>query len=246
MMPNLLPRLLTIVVCLVSFVGVGSALAQTVGVVSQVQKQAQIGSRTAAVGTPVGMNDQLSTGMGARLQVTFKDDTTLTLGENARVVVDNFVYNPKTSTGAMVLQASRGALRFTTGKMGAMRNKDITVNTQLAALAVRGTDFWAGIIDLQYGVVLLSKTGTRVDVSNSAGAATLDTQHEGTDFEPLLKASAAPGRPYIWPPDKIARALAQTNFGLALGPNILLPAGLIAAPLILIPALEDEDRPASP
>ena len=65
-----------------------------------------------------------------------------------------------------------------------MRNKDVTVNTPFAALSARGTEFWAGFVDYKYGVALLSKTGTRVGVSNSAGAEMLDAQYEGLDFEP--------------------------------------------------------------
>ena len=177
------------------------------GTVTKVEKQAQVGSTPAVVGTPVNMNVELRTGIGARLQNTFIDDTTLTLGENARVVVDRYVFNPNTSTGAMVLNTSSAALRFSSGKIGQMRNKDVTVNTPFAALSVRGTEFWAGFVDYKYGVVLLSSTGTRVGVSNSAGAVMLDEQYEGTDFEPSLKGTSAPGRPYIWAPDKIARAL---------------------------------------
>src|SRR5262245_25749113 len=226
-------------IAMILVAGLKGASAQTVGTVTKVQKQAQVGSTPAAVGTPVNMNVVLSTGVDARLQNIFIDDTTLTLGENARVVVDRFVFNPDTSTGAMILNTSSAALRFSTGKIGQMRNKDVTVNTPFAALSVRGTEFWAGFVDYKYGVVLLSSAGTRVGVSNSAGAVTLDTQYEGTDFEPSLKDTSAPGKPYIWDPAKIARALSQTDLGLALGPEIFVPG------LILIPILGDDDHPAS-
>ena len=231
-------------ICVVLLIGVEGAFAQTVGTVTNVQKQAQVGSRPAAVGTSVNMNVELSTGIGARLQNTFIDDTTLTLGENARVVVDRYVFNPNTSTGALILNASSAALRFSTGKVGLMRNKDVTVNTPFAALSVRGTEFWAGFVDYKYGVVLLSKTGTRVGVSNSVGAEMLDAQYEGLDFEPSLKDTSAPGKPYIWDHAKIARALSQTDFGLVLNPGMLTP-GLILIPLI--PILDqDEDKPVRP
>jgi len=231
-------------ICIVLLVGVEGASAQTVGTVTKVQKQAQVGSTPAAVGTPVNMNVVLSTGIDARLQNIFIDDTTLTLGENARVVVDRYVFNPNTSTGSIILNTSSAALRFSTGKIGQMGNKDVTVNTPFAALSVRGTEFWAGFVDYKYGVVLLSSTGTRVGVSNAAGAVTLDTQYYGTDFEPSLKDTSAPGKPYKWDLAKIQRALRQTDFGLAFNPGMLTP-GLIFIPLI--PALDDDDdKPTSP
>jgi len=124
----------------------GPAAAQTVGSVTRVQNQAQVGSKAATVGAPISMHDVLRTGANARLQVTFRDGTLLTLGENARVAIDRYVYDPAKSKGAMALD-TKGAIRFATGKLNQMRDKDVTVKTPTAALAVRGTDFWTGPID---------------------------------------------------------------------------------------------------
>ena len=129
--------------------------AETVGTVTNVQNQAQIGGSAATVGTPVHMNDQLRTGPKSRLQITFRDQTLLTLGENASVAVDRYAYNPDQSTGEMAVKATRGAMRFVTGKIGQMQDHNVTVITPQAALAVRGTDFWVGPINGHYGVLLL-------------------------------------------------------------------------------------------
>jgi hypothetical protein len=123
--------------------------------VSRVQNQAQVGSASAAVGTSVHMGDPLQTGANARLEVTFIDGTRLTLGENARVVIDRYVFNPDRSIGEMALRSTRGALRFATGKIHQMDQKNVTVSTPAAALAVRGTEFWTGPINGRYGALLL-------------------------------------------------------------------------------------------
>lgn len=174
-------RFLVILLCLglVSGLYPGAAAAQTVGKVTKVQKQAQVGSRTAVVGTPVRMNDKLRTGAGARMQVTFRDGTTLTLGENARVGIDRYVYNPAKSTGAMALSQSKGALRLATGKLRNMKKKDVTVATPVAALAVRGTDFWSGPIDGHYGAYLVKG---KVSVRNRHGGVMLSKPGQGTDI----------------------------------------------------------------
>ena len=143
------------VLSLVSASLITTASAAPVGKVTKVQKQAQVGSRPAKVGTSVSMNQRLRTGPGARLQITFVDGTNLTLGENASVVVDKFVYNPAKSTGAMALSSAKGAVRFSTGKIGSMKKKDVTVSTPSAALAVRGTEFWMGPIDGHHGAYVL-------------------------------------------------------------------------------------------
>ena len=134
-----------------------SAHAETaVGSVSKVQNAAQVGTTAATVGTPVHMNDRLRTGANARLEVTFIDKSSLTLGENANVAIDRYVFNPNKSSAQVALNATRGAFRFAGGKIEQMSQKNIVVNTPSAAMAVRGTHFWAGPINGKYGVLLLS------------------------------------------------------------------------------------------
>lgn len=209
---------LALLFLLVSNFGIHAAGVE-VGTVNKVENPAQVGAQTAIVGTPVHMNDELRTGPKGRLQVTFRDGTTLTLGENAKVVIDRYVYNPDTSTGQLALSTGVGAFRLVTGKISDMRRKDVNVSTPVAALAIRGTDVWWGPIDGQFGVLLVEKHEANVEVSKEGASVMLMQSGEGTDIDPLKgKEGAAPGRPYQWPPEKIARALAQTSFGLALNP----------------------------
>ena len=177
-----LPHLLRFLAIL-SFVFLGATsvarAAESVGSVTNVVNPAQIGSGTAAVGTPVYMNQRLRTGPNGRLQVTFRDQTVLTLGENANVAIDRYAYNPSKSTGELALNASRGALRFVGGKIEQVSKKEIIVSSPQGMMAVRGTDFWAGPIDGQYGVLLLKG---KVGVSNRYGAVTLSRPGYGTDI----------------------------------------------------------------
>ena len=85
--------------------------AGSVGVVTKVLNQAQIGTRAAVAGTPVRMNDELRTGAGARLEVTFIDKSQWTLGENVRLVIDRYVFNPEKSSASIVFDATGGPLR---------------------------------------------------------------------------------------------------------------------------------------
>jgi len=163
-MPTLLIRFLAI--GLFATLPFGAVAAETVGMVTKVENQARIGAAAAVVGTPVHMDDQIRTGPKARLEVTFRDQTLLTLGENATVAIDRYVYNPGQGTGEMAVKATRGAMRFITGKIGKMPEHNVTVVTPQAALAVRGTDFWVGPIDGQYGVLLLKG---KVRVSSDTG-----------------------------------------------------------------------------
>jgi hypothetical protein len=199
------------------------SLAASVGVVTKVENQAQIGGATAVVGTPVQTNDELRTGAKSHLEVSFRDNTTLTLGENARVVIDRYVFNPEQSTGELALSTSAAAFRLATGKLSEMRDKKINVSAPFAALAVRGTDFWWGPIDGHFGALLVSNS--RLEVGKEKCRVTLDKPGEGTDIK-----RGCPGLPYMWSPGQVAAALSTTSFGLALAPGLgLVPAAVGAA-----------------
>ena len=240
------PRALAIALFLVSAVA-AHAGGPTVGVVTKVVSPAQVGTETAIVGTLVHMRDELRTGANARLQITFRDKTELTLGENATVVVDRYVFDPDASTGEAVLNSTKGAFRLVTGSISDMTKKTISVSTPVATLGVRGTDLWGGPIDGQYGVLLVdnSRHHSTLLVHNDAGDVTLSKSGYGTDIDPLSKGkdNGAPGHPYQWPPDKIARALASTNvagLGGGVGPALLVP--LIVIPPA-IPIIEQHNPP---
>ena len=63
--------------------GVAVARAASVGMVTKVENQAQIGSEPAVVGSLVQTNDVVTTGPKSRLEISFRDNTKLSLGENA-------------------------------------------------------------------------------------------------------------------------------------------------------------------
>jgi hypothetical protein len=177
-----------------------------VGFVNKVENEGQIVSGEAAaaalIGTAVHMKDELRTGADGRLQVTFRDSTVLTLGENASVVIDRYVYDPSQGVGETVLQATKGAFRFASGKIKEMRENKIAISTPVADIGVRGTEFWGGPLGGKYGVLLLEG---EVSVSNQAGSVALAAPGQGTDIPSPLD---APGPASAWAPEKIDRAIA--------------------------------------
>jgi hypothetical protein len=215
---------------------------RTVGMATNVVSPAQVEKEPATVGTLAHMNDELRTGAKARLQVSFRDRTELTLGENATVVVDRFVYDPDAGTGEVVLKTGVAALRMATGKISEMQNKKITVSTPFATLGVRGTDFWWGPIDGQFGVLLL--TQSKLEVRNDAGAVLIDKAGYGTEIDQMKGGYGAPSPPHKWDVGKVERALSQTNVGLVppINPGILAPA---LVPAIVIPAFNRNSEPAN-
>ena len=127
---------LAAILVLIASLGGAHAADDTVGAISDVQGTAEIvssgASAGAAEGAPVHLNDELKTGADGHLQVTFRDDTVLTLGDDAVVVIDRYVYNPDQGVGDVLLTMTQGAFRFATGKLKNMSDKEITVSTPVA------------------------------------------------------------------------------------------------------------------
>jgi hypothetical protein len=205
---------------------------RTVGMAIKVVSPAEVNNQPAAVGTLAHMNDELRTGAKARLQISFRDSSELTLGENAHVVVDRFIFDPDAGTGEALLKTGVGAFRLATGKISGLRDKKITVSTPFATLGVRGTDFWWGPIDGHFGVYVVADGPLRV--SNKLGGVTLFEGY-GTDIH-----SGVIGPPTKWEPGKVQRALNQTYVGPVINPGILAP-GVI--PLLVIPQLQSDPAP---
>lgn len=179
--------------------------ADHVGRINKVQNEAEVisasGTEAALIGTQVRMKDELRTGADARLQVTFRDNTVLTLGEQARVMIDRYVYDPERAIGETVLKAAAGAFRFAAGRMDSLKDKNILVSTPVAQIGVRGTEFWGGPIDGTYGVFLIEG---EVTVTSQGGSVTLSGSGQGIDLPSALD---PPGPPSPWPAEKVARAV---------------------------------------
>ena len=205
--PSLLRLLTFLVTMLAPLAAFATDEPAPVGFVDKVENEAKVVSgdsgATAIIGTPVHMKDELRTGAEGRLQVTFRDNTVLTLGEKASVVIDRYVYAPDRDVGETVLQATKGAFRFASGRIKGLKQSNIAVSTPVADIGVRGTEFWGGPMDQKYGVLLLEG---EVTVSNQAGSATLSTPGQGTDIPSPLD---APGPVQAWSADKIAGAVAS-------------------------------------
>mgnify|MGYP001332725595 CR=1 FL=1 len=187
-----------------------AAAQEAIGSVSRIQGDASgtRGTATQPLGADASVypNEVVSTGDDTRLEITFKDNTRLTLGEKVKLTLDTYIYNRAAGIGTIKFEVA-GALRFVSGRLSKLATSSVTVGTPAANIGIRGTDFWAGPIDNQaLGVLLLVGA---VDVSNAAGTQTLNRRGQGTN---IATQGAAPGPVTFWPADKVSRALAAVTF----------------------------------
>lgn len=207
----MLHRLIVITVALFfGFAGGKVPAQEAIGAVSRIQGDASAtnGGTTRPLGlnASVFLNEVVTTGPAARLELTFKDNTRLTLSETAKLTLDRYVFDPAAGRGAMKV-AVVGAFRFVSGQVSKMQRSDVNVTTPVATIGIRGTEFWGGPIDGQALGVFLAEGAVRV--SNPAGARILNRPGQGTN---IATPGGAPGPVTVWPRDKVNRAIATVTF----------------------------------
>jgi ferric-dicitrate binding protein FerR (iron transport regulator) len=151
--------------------------------------------RTLDRAAPVFLSEEVATGVASRLGMRLGRNTTVRLGEQARLKIDRFLVD---AGGVMTLQS--GPLLFD----GQPRHAGLQVRSPFALIAVRGTRFFAGPSNDRFGVFVARGS---VSVS-SAGQQVILREGEGTDI-------ASPGTPPTpvkrWAPERVRAALASVS-----------------------------------
>jgi hypothetical protein len=93
-------------------------------------------SRTLVIGTGVVYKEKIQTSPQGSTQILFPDQSTLNLGGNTNIVIDEYVYDPKTGTGWMAATLGKGVMRFVGGQIS--HTSGMTVQTPVGTLGVRG------------------------------------------------------------------------------------------------------------
>ncbi|THD59946.1 MAG: hypothetical protein E7813_23485 [Bradyrhizobium sp.] len=122
---------------------IGKVIAATGSVtiehVNAVVVQANVGSQAgqAKVGDLVYQGDVVRTGADGRVSINFADDTSFNLSNNANMVLNEFVYDPKGKSNSTLFNLSKGAFTFVAGKIA--KTGDMKIDTPVATMGIRGT-----------------------------------------------------------------------------------------------------------
>jgi hypothetical protein len=131
--------------------------------------------------------------------ITFKDDTKVRITENSRLLIDDFVFDPKANdAGKLALKVGAGTVRYTSGQIAKNSPQKVNIQTPTATVAVRGTDFTMTVDEAGQSLVMLipsckdisevkqyeleenrCRVG-RIEVSTLAGSVVLDQAFEAT------------------------------------------------------------------
>lgn len=101
----------------------------------------------APVGFAVEVGDKLRTGSDSAVGVTLRDNTLLSAGANAVIVVDKFRYDTVSEAGEMTIGVRKGALSVATGRIARKTPESVDFRTPTSVLGVRGTEFVIEVMD---------------------------------------------------------------------------------------------------
>lgn len=145
-------------------------LERTTAVVVQAAASGPAGQ--AKVGDLVYQGDAVATGADGKVGINFTDGTSFNLSSNARMVLNEFVYDPASTSNSTLFNLTKGTFTFVAGKVA--KTGDMKIDTPVATMGIRGTT-------------------PRVEISDD-GTVKFSTLIEEGKGKPTKKAAATPAQ----------------------------------------------------
>lgn len=92
-----------------------------------------------AEGHDVLLDDEAVTGIDGSLGLTLSDSTTLSLGPESNLVLDDFVYDPAVQELGMGINLLQGTLAYVSGAIANLAPENVRLVTPTATIGIRGT-----------------------------------------------------------------------------------------------------------
>lgn len=169
--------------------GMGMSDVSPIGAVQEISGEATVtrlnGSvEVIGIGTPIYQGDVIDTDENGAVNIMFVDDTTFAVSEDARLSIDEYVFDPTTQSGISNFSVLKGVFVFTSGLIGRDDPDDVMINTPSGSIGIRGTiiagDVTTGEITVIEGaIVLYDLSGNTMTLANQYETARFNTL-EGT------------------------------------------------------------------
>jgi hypothetical protein len=163
--------------------------------------------RKLVIGQEVVHNERITTDAKGQTQILFLDGSSVSVGPNADLVIDEFVYDPATGTGKMTLTDIQGAMRFVGGKLSKQEGA-VTLHIGTATIGVRGGVF---VADVQPGgkTEVVFVYGKAVTVAGQSGCSQ-QLYRPGFAVD-INGAGGCPDSPHQAPPGATGAIMAQLD-----------------------------------
>lgn len=85
--------------------------------------------------------DVVRTGKGGSAGLLLKDDTSISLGPDSRLSLDQFAFAPTQGKLSLVARLLKGTMAFLSGRIAKLAPDAVKVETPVATVGIRGTYF---------------------------------------------------------------------------------------------------------
>lgn len=160
--------------------------------------------RPLSLGSKIHLDDVVSTGKTAKVEFLMSDDAVFSLGPRSTFVIQEYFL--KGEEGNAITRLMSGAIRVTSGKIAQLTTKPFVIETNVATIGVRGTEFWGGELDGVNQFALLDGAG--ITVTNKAGTILISDIGSGTT---VSSGTTAPRPATTWSRAKLNKAAEITN-----------------------------------
>jgi hypothetical protein len=132
-------------------------------------------------GTPIFEGDIIETKGDGAVNITFIDETSFAISEDARLAIDEYVFDPATQSGTQNFSVLKGLFVFTSGLIGRDDPDDVEIETPAGSIGIRGTiiagDATTGEITVVEGaIVLRDLKGNEMTLANRFETAKFDDE----------------------------------------------------------------------
>jgi hypothetical protein len=124
--------------------------AETAGTVKTLRGSATIVRGASVLPVELGQRlhagDRVVSAQASYVGITLQDDTRLTIGPAAEMLVREFEFNPNSHAGNLAISFLKGTARVVTGLIARRAPERVSFSTPTMTIGIRGTDF---IVDLE-------------------------------------------------------------------------------------------------
>lgn len=195
-------------------------------------KQAVVGKKD----TGIESDDSVSVSSNSEVGITFRDNTRVKIKANSRLVIDDFVFDPKKSdAGKMAMKVAMGTVQYASGQIAKNNQQNMNIKTPTATIAVRGTDFAMTVDETGRSLIVLlpscqdPREINRYEVSGNCTVGAIDVETAAglvSLNQPFTATFVADAQTAPIPPVKV-----EANIALINNDQMLRPPELIAEAL---------------
>ncbi|MBF0108644.1 MAG: tandem-95 repeat protein [Magnetococcales bacterium] len=145
--------------------------------------------RPVKTGDVIFKGDVVQTTKGGLIKITFTDGTIFQLGEEARSILDKYVYDPEGKKGGFEATVTKGIFSFQSGAISGLNaGRHSTIKTPTAVIGIRGSQL-SGEVTADGSTTVVHTAGI-LDISDARGQGTVTLIEPGTATQVVLGAGA--------------------------------------------------------